>query len=311
MRSASNIITVVVPVFNRASLVTETLDSIASQKIKPSLIIVDNNSSDNTLQVIKQWAADNRSEIFPISVLRESQAGAAAARNKGLDNVTTPWTLFFDSDDLMHPSHISQIIETIKESPSANLIGWDTTMQLLSGKKIRKRFPDNNHIWYNIFNGIMSTQQYTAKTRLFHDCGGWNSSLRGWDDYELGMRLLLSRPSIVALHHEPTVYIRCQETSITGSSFSAEPDKWEKALDAAEIDFILANKGEYIKHINLKRAVLAGLYLHEKSKDNCNRLMKTVLNNATSPIQRLMLKLACRYTAIGGRGIHHILRRIL
>ena len=66
MALACNIVTIVVPVFNRSNLVVETLDSIACQTALPSLIIVDNNSTDNTMSVITEWAQENRKKNFPI-----------------------------------------------------------------------------------------------------------------------------------------------------------------------------------------------------------------------------------------------------
>ena len=306
MKSAAEIITVVVPVHNRERLVLETLDSIASQTALPSLIIVDNNSSDSSLQAISNWTASHRSAAFPISVLSQPEPGATNARNLGLKNTTTPWVLFFDSDDLMLPNHIEHIMQAAESNRHATLIGWDTIVQPLEGKPYRKEFKGNNLIWRNIFNGIMSTQQYAAKTQLFHDCGGWNPVLAGWNDYELGMRLLLQKPKTVYIKHKPEVIVRCQRNSITGTNFSSATDKWEKSLDSCQLIFEKAHQPYYARCINLKRAVLAGLYLRENNITESDRLLKKVLSLEPRKWHRLILRIACRFTAAGGRGFHYL-----
>ena len=59
-------ITVVVPVYNREHLVTRTLDSIAAQDVRPlSLIMVDNNSTDHSLDVVRMWRPNGCSFSIP------------------------------------------------------------------------------------------------------------------------------------------------------------------------------------------------------------------------------------------------------
>ena len=89
-------ITIIIPVYNRAEVVKATLDSVAMQLYRPiDVILVDNNSSDNTLEVLNEWKQAVESDDFRVKVLSESNPGATAARNRGLKEVTTPYTMFF------------------------------------------------------------------------------------------------------------------------------------------------------------------------------------------------------------------------
>ena len=84
-------LTIVIPVYNRQDIVNRTLISVASQTARPlNVILVDNNSTDNTLATLSQWKSLVESDDFQITILTETQTGAAAARNCGLHNVTTP-----------------------------------------------------------------------------------------------------------------------------------------------------------------------------------------------------------------------------
>ena len=77
-------ISIIIPVYNRASLVIRTLDSIAAQTLQPDrIIVVDNNSSDGSYDAVKRWM-DAYSGTARCTLLTERKPGAAAARNKGL-----------------------------------------------------------------------------------------------------------------------------------------------------------------------------------------------------------------------------------
>ena len=64
---------IVIPVYNRAAIVANTLDSIAKQTYRPiHLILVDNNSSDNSLEILNQWKNANETDDFTVTVATES-----------------------------------------------------------------------------------------------------------------------------------------------------------------------------------------------------------------------------------------------
>ena len=78
------LLSVVVPVFNRAPMLKTCLESIRLQNYRPlELILVDNASEDQRLQICRDYQQQYRSEDFNIVVLQETKKGACAARNKG------------------------------------------------------------------------------------------------------------------------------------------------------------------------------------------------------------------------------------
>lgn len=311
MDSASDIITVIVPVYNRQSIVERTLDSIAAQRMKPRLIIVDNNSTDNTLSVVSEWCDLHVSESFPIEVIVETKAGAAAARQKGFEMVSTPFVMFFDSDDIMLPEHISRVVDTIKKYPAVDIFGWDIAVNELDGRKRIYSFADSDIAFRHIFNSIFSTQRYAVRTQFLQKIGGWNSDVLGWDDYELGIRIIIANPTVKKLKGAPTVEMLRLEDSITGTNYASSASKWEYAMDICRDSLLRKGNIKWVGWIELKTMVLAGLYGHERDKANASRLFLQVLNREPSAIRRIMLTIAYHYTAHGGRGIHHLLRPFL
>jgi glycosyltransferase involved in cell wall biosynthesis len=101
---------VVVPTYNRADLITKTLQSLLNQQYTNyEIIVVDDGSTDNTEEVVK--SLDNQRIIY----VKKNNAERAAARNYGAAMAKGEYINFFDSDDLAYPNHISEAIGIIKQ----------------------------------------------------------------------------------------------------------------------------------------------------------------------------------------------------
>lgn len=302
-------ITVVVPVHNRAGIVTETLDSVAAQTERPlALIIVDNNSTDNSLAVVTEWAKSHNSVDFTVQILSESRQGAAAARNRGFEAVTTPYVMFFDSDDIMLPNHVKDFADTFRADPDLDIAGRDILSHELDGSDRIHRFADTDIMFRHAFNAILSTQRYAVKSTFFRKTGGWAPDALAWNDYELGFRLLVNNPKIKKIDDTTSVIMRRLAESITGTSYSRTPEKWEHSLDLCE--HTLRAAGYSAEAIELRRAVLAATYMREGSAQG-KRLLDEVLARQDSRLKKVCYRFACQYTRLGGRGIHLLLRPIL
>ena len=78
MNCSKALISIVIPVYNRAAVVTRTLDSVFAQTARPlQLILVDNASTDGSAELLRQWAATHDSSDFGVRLLSEPQPGAA------------------------------------------------------------------------------------------------------------------------------------------------------------------------------------------------------------------------------------------
>lgn len=110
------LVSIVIPAYNRAHLINETLDSILSQTYQNwECIIVDDGSSDNTDQVVGAYQQrDYRFQFHHRPSVRLK--GANTCRNIGLDISKGDYIIFFDSDDLMTQDHIQVKLEPLLES---------------------------------------------------------------------------------------------------------------------------------------------------------------------------------------------------
>jgi len=109
--------------YNRAHLLSETLDSILNQTyIHWECIIVDDNSEDNTKEIIKKFQQrDSRFTYF--EKIAKYKKGLSGSRNFGLDiarELDTDFIQFFDDDDIMHPQKLEIQIKLLNKNPSAD-----------------------------------------------------------------------------------------------------------------------------------------------------------------------------------------------
>ncbi|OUS18686.1 family 2 glycosyl transferase [Nonlabens dokdonensis] len=116
-------ISIIIPTYNRATYILETLHSIKNQTYKDfECIIIDDGSTDNTNEVISDFlSTDSRFKYYhrPDSFSK----GANGSRNYGFSLSTGSLIKFFDSDDLMLPEHLEKSIKYIEEGNYDFVVG--------------------------------------------------------------------------------------------------------------------------------------------------------------------------------------------
>lgn len=279
------LLTIVIPVYNRAHCMRRTFDSVVAQTLRPlRLIIVDNNSTDGSAEMAREWADAHRSPDFQIEILAETKRGAAAARNRGLSVVETPWVMFFDSDDTMAPTLTADVAATVAAHPDADIVGWDVERTGAGGPGNVSPFKlAGDIVWRQIIHCTLSTQHYACRTELFRRAGGWNDSLPVWNDFEAGLRLLLTGPRIVTLAHNsaghPPVTVYHSPDSITARSDTPGMTQLakERALDCCGHALRRAGRDDMLRWIDLRRAQLAAEYARSGAVGEGRRLIEEVV----------------------------------
>ena len=117
------LISVIVPAFNAATTLDETLASLTRQVFGDwEAIVVDDGSADATLRVAAAWAARD----LRIRVIAAPHGGVGAARNRGMAEARGDWIQFLDADDALEPRHLAQMSQAIRSHPQADVLfcGW-------------------------------------------------------------------------------------------------------------------------------------------------------------------------------------------
>ena len=98
-------ITVVVPCFNSEKTLERCLNSLINQSIEVSICVIDDGSSDKTLEIARGYESNNPN----IFVLSQENRGLPQTRKVGVGHSTTKYTAFVDSDDWVEPDMMEQL----------------------------------------------------------------------------------------------------------------------------------------------------------------------------------------------------------
>ncbi len=118
MQRKTNLVSVIIPAYNAAPFISETINSIVGQSYTDwEVIVVDDGSSDNTTSICSEF------NTAKVKVIRQQNAGVAIARNNGLLNAKGDFIVFFDADDLMSPDFLSERVQVLQNEPEIGFVG--------------------------------------------------------------------------------------------------------------------------------------------------------------------------------------------
>lgn len=307
-------VSIIIPVYNRATLVGRTLDSLVAQTHRRlHVILVDNNSSDNTRTVLDDFKRKHEGSDFRITVLEEKRSGACAARNTGMRAATSEWIMFFDSDDTMDARLVEKYVQKIDEAGGeVDMVATRSDVVNIDGIKHLQPYYEKDLIVNHLFHSCLSTQRYIVRRELMDRIGGWNENLPCWNDWELGIRLLFQHPRITFLNDAVYVHVFLSRISITGTSKGDKCGQWEQAIDAIE-DIIRKSdepdKARYLKFIEFRRITLAGLYANERRYNLARNLYESTYARVRhDKIMSWLYPLLYKYIGAGGIGASHIVK---
>lgn len=132
---------VVIPVFNRSTMVLEALDSVAEQSVPPTaVVVVDDGSTDDTPEAVEGWLSAR--PALNAHLMRLPNGGAAAARNRGLREFATDMdaVAFLDSDDLWPRDFLARTRALLEREPRAVAVSCDR--ELLDMARGTRQFTD-------------------------------------------------------------------------------------------------------------------------------------------------------------------------
>ncbi len=314
---------IVIPVYNRAKELPRTVASIAAQQYRPiRLILVDNNSTDNSLDVCKKLQDEFQDELLQIDILQEMKKGASAARNKGLKQVDSQYMMFFDSDDVLHPDAVARYMAAFKQHPEADIVGC--TIVFHDGKQFRgqPKAVFSSDLIPQLLHSILSTQRFAARTEVIRAIGGWEEEYIGWEDWNLGIRLLLHTSNIHWIKKPPLATVYLHENTLTARKDFSGFEQFYQALCATRKDIALSchpQKIRFDRFVLYRQILLAGDILRAaKQQDDqelhrfSRKLYSEALNDTrTTPILKFFFTFCYHYAAIGGRGAGIIAEHII
>lgn len=295
------LISIIVPYHNREAFLKDTLRSFYTQTYRPiELLLVDNNSTDNSLKICQDFCQEFNSEIFKIKLLSSPFLGAAQARNIGLHDANGEYVYFFDSDDIISRDFLEDVKQNIINNKGVDLIACKTRMVYPDGKTIIRRGYYTNSVVDQILTGMLSTQSMVFKKDFLIAIGEWNNTLRTWDDWELGVRVLKNNPTICWIKDKAYHSIYQHSDSLTGNSFSERVDDIIQAINTVET--LVKSSSEARLSVLARKTILAGCLWRERNTNKAEELFDEVIQHSTKWLNRFLFNLLYLYIRIGGKG---------
>ncbi|GEM_PF-3324321 len=226
-------VSVVVPLYNGARWIEETLTSIADQTVPDlEVIVVDDGSDDDGRERARAHAVSPR-------VLEQSHLGVAVARNRGLAEARGEFVAFLDQDDLWHPTHVERALAWLDDHPGERIVflrertfaaadeqerltrldagvgGWagllvgsdDTLAELVAAHDATGSDRVERHDLESLLRGpVSTTTSFVAAPDLLRLAGGFAPHALAMDDYWLLVNV--SRLQPIPHLDQPTVFYR-------------------------------------------------------------------------------------------------------
>ena len=178
-------VSVIIPSFNRASVLPRALDSVLAQThVAAEIIVVDDGSSDGTNALVER-------DYPGVKLLTQGNQGVSSARNAGASVSTGEWLAFLDSDDEWLPEKLSHQFACARDNPHISLIHSDE-IWIRRGARVnqmRKHRKSGGQIFeYCLPRCVISPSAVMISKALFDRLGGFDEDLPACEDYDLWLR---------------------------------------------------------------------------------------------------------------------------
>lgn len=224
MDNYSPLVSILMPVYNGAEYIAETIESVCNQTLSDiELIIVDDGSVDDTAAVVKVLAdKDARIKYY-----YQTNAGASSARNYALSLAQGIYLAVIDADDLWSQDRLEVQYKLALENEDCIIIGnvkrFTEEVKGIKEWGSETRLPpvqgDADYTRYllslNSYQ-MVAFNTFFGKTDIIRSCGGWNESLKSAEDWDYWIRLSL----VARFYHVNTIFqfYRKHYSSITQTS---------------------------------------------------------------------------------------------
>jgi glycosyltransferase involved in cell wall biosynthesis len=208
-------VSVIVPVYNASPTIGDTVTSLFSQTRNDyEVVLVDDGSTDTREleRALDPWR-------YRIRHLRQTNAGAGAARNLGLAYASAPFIAVLDADERCTPELLDRQVTRLENDPSCDMTwsdGWIHGDTPLSG---RRYFESTRSVAAPSFRSLVLqtcsvlTSSVVIRRTEIEAVGGFDAGLRRGQDFDLWLRLA-HRPVGMAIEPEPLVWRRVHEQSV-------------------------------------------------------------------------------------------------
>jgi glycosyltransferase involved in cell wall biosynthesis len=190
-RSGGPLVSVVIPTYNRAEYIAETIESVLQQTYSNlEVIVIDDGSTDDTANVVAAFAPKVR-------YVWQENSERGASRNHGLRLASGDYIAFLDSDDLWLPDKVASDLEIIAPDPGIGVVYTDSLQIDAAGRElriVRAAGPSGDVTSDLLLRNFVSMGCHLVRTEAIRSIDGFREEreLAGAEDWEMWVRLSLA-----------------------------------------------------------------------------------------------------------------------
>lgn len=242
--------TIVIPTYNRAHLISKTLDSIKNQTFKDfEVLIIDDGSTDNTFKAIQPYL-NNQFQYY-----KKENAERAAARNFGTELGKGEYICWFDSDDIMYSNHLEEAKKIIESNNIPSLIALPFEIKDNNGITLKKFYykqPINERLYKG--NPFACNPVFVKRIIALENPFNNLRKLSGSEDYELWLRLGATYPFICGSKITSALIQHDERSVLTMTNSTKLIERFETFIELIEnsqaVKNWLGTKFSYLKMKN-------------------------------------------------------------
>lgn len=213
-------VSIIIPYYNLGLYLAEAIESIESQTVKPSEIIICNDGSDDphSLEVLDQY----REKLI---VIDKENTGLANTRNKAIEISKSKYIICLDADDLLKPNYIERCLKEFELYPE---VGFVTTWV--------RTFENSSHVWKTSSHNpeLLLRENCVHVASMFkkicwEEVGGYNENMPGYQDWNFWLNIVGKGYRWSCIEKELFLY-RVRKSSMITNSDGVRPQILEMII---------------------------------------------------------------------------------
>lgn len=203
-------ISIIIPTYNRADFVIQTIQSVITQSfLDYEIIVVDDGSTDGTKNALKKY-----SNLPNFKYFYQKNSGRSIARNLGMERSSGEYLMFLDSDDLLDTEALKVLYDTFEKFPASDLIAGcrkfvdekGNSLKVSDPIKVKREYFAEYINLEKIRELFFPPSSYIIKSQIAQDVGGFDSSMEPAEDLDFFIKCCdVCKISVVK---KPVVFMR-------------------------------------------------------------------------------------------------------
>ena len=215
-------VSVIIPAYNAANTIADTLESLIAQTYSNwEAIVVDDGSTDATSEITLGFIGRDAR----IRMIQQPNGGESAARNSGIALARYEWLLFLDADDLILPSHLEHLTNELLSNPELDSVICGSARVALDGTLVIENYmPPVNDMFSTLARrATFPIHACIVRKSLIETVGKFDTSLKTGADWDFWQRIARKGARFGVVNEVLSLY-RMRPNSVTSNAYQLFKD---------------------------------------------------------------------------------------